>query len=650
LVAALLAGCPALQVLATSRAALRLRGEHVLAVSPLPVPESGATHLEHVQASPAVDLFVQRARAVSTPFALTGENAGAVADICRRLDGLPLAIELAAARANVLSLQALLALLGQRLQVLATGPRDAPARHQTIREAMAWSYDLLAAEEQAVFRVLAVFAGGWTLAAAAAVSGLAVPEALARLDTLVDQSLVVRDNGSDAEPRFTMLETIREFALERLAASGDEAAARRAHADWIIALAEEAWTAIVVRLESAWLARIGAELDNVRAALSWLEAAGDGAGLLRLAGAADPLWNYRSFRFEGRAWLERALDQSREAAVPADVRVRALLNAGYLARNQGDFPRAVAYGDEGLELALAADLEEGVARANHLLGYVASAEGAYEQAMGHFEEDLRLDTALGNRANIASAWLELGRVRYGQGDYEHAAALLERALAALRDVDDRWSVALSLNSLGLVDGLRGQRESAADRLLEALELWRAFANKENLAEWLAIVATLAATAGAPQRAALLFGAAEALRAEVGHAFVLPDAHYFDEAENTTRSALGESAFQAEHAAGRDLPLDQAVAEAVAFLSGAPEAPSAAASQGAPSPSFDPAALTFREQEILTLLCQHLTDPEIAERLFLSRRTVNHHVSNVIGKLGVRNRREAVALAARQGWV
>jgi predicted ATPase/DNA-binding CsgD family transcriptional regulator/Tfp pilus assembly protein PilF len=657
LVSSVLARCPALQVLATSRTVLRVQGEQVFVVPPLPVPATDATHLHHLQVAPAVRLFVQRARAAEVGFTLDEQNAPAVAEICQRLDGLPLAIELAAARVKVLSPSDLLVLLSQRLDVLGTGPRDVPARHRTMRDTIAWSHALLSPQEQTVFRRLAVFSGGFTLDDASAVANPFAQEdvdTLASIAALSDQSLLRRQNDPDAVSRYMMLETVREFGLEQLADSGEAPDVRQAHADKMIALLEEAWTAIIIRFESGWLSRLDAERDNVRTALSWLETTGDHEGLLRLAGAADPLWNYRSYRSEGRGWLDRALHRTRDAVAPAAVRMRALHAAGYMARNQGDYQQAIAYGQEYLDLALAADHQLAEANSHALLGYVASAQGEYEQATDHFEEQLRLVTALESRADIAAAWLELGRVRYGQGDYEHASALLEQALTEFHDLNDRWNLGLTLNSLGLVDGVRGQRARAADHLRDALTLWRAFANKENLAEWLAVVATLAAMSHAPHRAARLFGAAETLRAQVGHVFVLPDAHFFDEAEQATRVSLGARAFQADHDAGRALPLDEALKEAARFLAGdltqlqAEPDPVDLSDHVAPLPvGFD---LTRREREVLALLCQRHTDPEIAEALFISPYTASKHVSNVIGKLGVTNRREAAALAARHALV
>src|SRR5215208_2037615 len=301
LVSTLLASCPALQVLTTSRATLHVRGEQILPIPPLAVPQSGSA-LPIMREVPAAALFVQRSRAVDPQFVLTEQNAGAVAEICQRLDGLPLAIELAAARSILLSPAALLALLSQRLQVLGTGPRDAPARHQTIQDAIAWSYDLLAPEEQGFFRRLPVFSGGWTLEAAAAVSSLALPDVLARLETLIDQSLVLRRTDADAlSPRFTMLETIRAFGLERLSECGEEDDARDRHARWVLELAERVEPLLLGADQQRWFAHLDLEGGNVRSALAW-GCESDPELALRLASALSEFWDVRGLCAEGLDW------------------------------------------------------------------------------------------------------------------------------------------------------------------------------------------------------------------------------------------------------------------------------------------------------------------------------------------------------------
>jgi predicted ATPase len=276
LVAELLAGCPVLQIMTTSRAPLHIRDEQVLPVPTLTVPAPEIVELDGIRAASAVALFVQRARAADPQFALTETNAGAVTDICRSLDGLPLAIELAAARTSMLSPGALLALLSQRLQVLGTGPRDAPARHQTIRSAIAWSYDLLCREEQAFFRTLSVFAGGWTLEAAAAVSGKGLTETIDRLERLLEQSLVVRQSGADNPPaRFTLLETVREFGLEQLMAAREAEAARARHASFFLGLTERLAGTLQLFQSRTRLMPLADDRDNLRLALTWCEERGE---------------------------------------------------------------------------------------------------------------------------------------------------------------------------------------------------------------------------------------------------------------------------------------------------------------------------------------------------------------------------------------
>jgi non-specific serine/threonine protein kinase len=654
LVSVLLANCPALQILATSRAPLRVQGEQALAVPPLPVPEHGAALLERVQDAPAVRLFVHRARAVDADFVLDARNAAAVAQICQRLDGLPLAIELAAARANALSPAALLALLTQRLRVLAAGPRDVPARHQTIRDAIAWSYDLLAPNEQAFFRRLAVFAGGCTLDAAAAVvaaSADAAIDVLGSLAVLVDHSLLRRVDGPDGDGRWRMLETVREYGLERLAEAGEEEAARQAHAAWFVAFAERVYDEAMVQARMDSLPAMESDHDNIRAALAWLEGRGDAEGLVRLTGSASAFWFFRSCRVEGRDWLERALALDRSSTTPAQPRIRTLHAAGMFARNHGDYAHARRRAEECLALARAEGDGWGTAMALQLLGFICISRGAYTRAREHYEASLAVAKAIGDRLQIAQMGIDLGMAAYGEGDLTRAMRHLTESLDPCREIDEQWSLGLLLNALGLVSSARGDRQTAATCYTENLALWQRFGSRENLAECLAGIAMFA-TPDQPAHAARLFGAADRLRAELGHAFVYPERLGFDRAESASRAVVGEEAFAALWREGHAWTLEQTVDEAAALLRGEPEtrkqgAMPVAPTSATPRPGFD---LTRREQEILSLLCQRLTDQEIAERLFLSPRTVHSHVAHILAKLGAANRRGAAATAARLGLV
>jgi len=351
-VASLLSACPGIKALVTSRVRLRISGEREFPVPPmtLPVRGSGLTAQE-TGASEAVRLFVDRALAVRPDLTLTAETAPMVAEICRRLDGLPLAIELAAARIKILSPAALQARLERRLPLLVGGGRDLPARQQTMRAAIGWSHDLLSPEQQMLFRRLAVFVGGFGLEAAEAVVGLDIDALLEGIASLTDESLLRRNEQDGDEPRFTMLETVREYGLEQLTASGDEAAMRRAHAAWVTQLAESTWHGADAKADAAWLNRVEADHDNVRAALVWLEQSGNAEALLRLAGALWPFWHRHSHRLEGRGWLDRALDAVRGTDVPAAARVRPLYGAAYLARNRGDYEPATELAAECLACA-----------------------------------------------------------------------------------------------------------------------------------------------------------------------------------------------------------------------------------------------------------------------------------------------------------
>jgi len=553
LVGSLLARCPALQVLATSRAPLHLQGEQSLPVAPLPLPAAATSSFEALADNDAVRLFVARARAVHPAFALTETNALTVAALCRHLDGLPLAIELAAARSTVLSPEALLAQMTDRLRLLGRGARDLPVRQQTMRDAIAWSDNLLSPEEQALFRRLAVFAGGFSLDAATTVvnqpsdPGL---DAFEGITMLVDHSLLRRNDDSIGRPRYLLLETIREYGLERLAESGEEQAARRAHADWFIALAERFWPEAMFAHDFSqdWMVQLDADRDNLRTALTWLDEIGDMEGLVRLAGAISPFWFSLSYRREGRGWLEHALDRTRDSRVPPGALIRTIRAAGLFALNQGDYARTISLANKCLALSREINDQWGEYMALNLLGYVALAQGDYEQAVSLLLEALRLAETQGDYIQVSHMRWEIGLAEFGQGNLDQAVAYVEDALSLLRQLSDRWGMALTLTSLGLVTCVRGDRSESAARFTEALSLWQELGNRENLTEWLAGVAMWLAASGSLERAARLFGAAEAARGELGHAFVLPVRASVERAERAVRSEVSEPAFAAALAA------------------------------------------------------------------------------------------------------
>ena len=647
LITELLRSCPAMQVLATSRTALHLRTEHLLLVEPLPVPHPDSESQDSLAQNPAVDLFVERARAVRPQLTLTDTSATAVAALCRQLDGLPLAIELAAARSKLFPPEALLNQMTHRLQLLNDGPRDLPARQRTIRDTLAWSYALLAPQEQTLFRHLAVFAGSWTMPAAVAVTGRDESTVLTELGRLVDHNLVRPMERAD-RVRFTMLDTIREFGLERLAEHGEEHAVRRAHANWVLALLEDSWTGVVRHSEWNWLDRVDDERDNLRATLTWLEETGDAEGLLRLAGAAAPYWFFHSYRQEGLVWLKCALALSRDAALPRSARIRALQAAGTHARNQGDSLQAAKWADECLAISREVSDPWGMYRSFELLSFIALGQGDYTRATDNAEEALAISTAIGEPASAAHHQWTIGLAALGRGELEQATTLMNAALVIQREHGRKWGVALTLTSLGLVSTSSGALSKAIEYFVEALPLWRAFGSRENLADWLSGVAMLAARSQVPESAALLFGAADRLRVETGHEKVFPERALFAQAERATQTALGIDAFTSAWTTGYGLSLDEVLPEAQALLAGEPFTLPRVLEPGASSPRT-PAAeprLTRREQEVLQLLCQHYTNVEIADQLFVGTRTVETHVASLLRKLGVTHRRAAAAAAAR----
>jgi predicted ATPase/class 3 adenylate cyclase/DNA-binding CsgD family transcriptional regulator len=513
MVAAVLAACPRLKLLVTSRAAVRLSGGREYAVAPLPLPpaESPLTPAA-LAAYPAVALFLERATAARADFALTDDNAPAVAAICARLDGLPLAMELAAARIKLFPPPALLSRLEHRLRVLTGGPLDLPARQQTLRDAIGWSYDLLSEPERAVFRRLAVFVGGCTLEAAEAICG-GEGDVLDHLASLVDQSLIRVEATADVEPRCTMLETIREFALEQLAASGEQEVLQRQQADYFVALVAAAEPKLHGAERGAWLARLEMELDNLRAALAWSQMgrSADETGL-RLAGALNPFWSHSGRWVEGRRWLEDVLARC-ETPERSAARAQALFGVGTLAEFQGDYD--VAETHLATSLMMFRDLGDaaGSAAALHLLGVAAMYRGDYGLARSRLQESAATWRAVGDRRGLAMALFVLGDATL-PADARAAQALYEESLALSRQIDDPGSIALPLTSLGHMALQRGAYDEARALFEEGLALRRQVGDM-----WLAVSLTnlgeVARCQGDYERAAALYQESLALYRERG---------------------------------------------------------------------------------------------------------------------------------------
>jgi predicted ATPase/DNA-binding NarL/FixJ family response regulator len=708
-VAELLAACPTLTILVTSRAPLHLRGEQRFPVFPLALPAgSDLLDLDTLARVPSVALFVRRAQAVRPDFRLTELNAAAVAELCMRLDGLPLAIELAAARSTVLSPSAILARLSQRLQLLAGGARDLPARHQALRDAIAWSYDLLDAEEQRLFRRLAVFAGGWMVEVAAAVDGeeatgngeratgesgaLSVPrsslpvaadDALDLLTRLVDKSLVQAETQADGEVRFRMLETIREYALEQLAVSGELDETRRRHAEYYLALVERAEPELTGAQQAAWLDLLTREHDNLRAALTWTLEGGNVECGLRLGAALWRFWYARGHVSEGCRWLT-ALAALPPAAAPAAARARALNGLGNLAYNQGDYEAAAASFEESLAIRRMLCDRRGIAGSLNNLGFVRCLQGHYAAGVRLLEECLALSRELDYEIATAYAQGNLGVVAYEHGDAIRAQRLCEESLAIFRRLGDEWGMAVFLchlgdvarlrgddaaaralyqeslahwrpvgdprgmsmvaRGLGHLDLMQGRHDAARAHFAEAVELSGDLGDRRGVAAALEGLAVLAAAQGYTRRAMRLAGAAAGLRAAIGAPCPPVESESLTGQLRPAQGLLGVEA-AAAWAEGEALTLDQMIAYALAA-----DEPPATAGAKTSAPARHPTAplLTRREHEVAALVARGLTNRQIADELVISERTADTHVTHILSKLGFTSRAQVAAWAAEHG--
>src|SRR5215204_4249873 len=645
LIAELLVACPKLSVLATSRAVLRISGEQDCPVLPLALPDTEtASTVEAVSAAPAVQLFVARAQAARPDFVLTAANATVVAAICRRLDGLPLAIELAAARTRHLPAPTLLRHLERPLPLLTGGPRDQPIRLQTMRDAIGWSYGLLDADEQAFFRRLSVLAGGGSLEAVAAVTSGVGEIGLDVLDGvrgLVEQSLLIQTEAPPGEARYSMLETIREFGLEQLAASGEESPTRSAHAAHYLALAEQAEPHLIVSGSAAWVERLAIERDNLHTAVTWALGTGNADAVLRLAGTILSFAYARGEPREGQQWLEAALTAG--SAAPPETRVDALFTASALAQVRGDFSRSTALSEEGLALARTHGYVFGQARALLALGITAEWQGDLDLAAARYEASHGLMESLEDAVRLPHWTLlpvaNLADVALLRGDPASAATMAEHAVAGWREAGYLWGIAQALGTAAAAASESGDQVRATRLYDETLTLWLESDDGRGIAGTLAGIAGVANRRGQSERAARLLGAAWGVAESLGVRYLAHHVHA-ERVLAATRSHLDDQVFDTAWREGQTLSTEQAVAEARRLL---------VAPTSVSVPDW-PSRLSPRELDVLRLLVAGHHDREIAAALRVSPRTIQTHVASLFAKFGVNSRVEVTAIAVRRGLV
>ncbi len=637
----LLRSCPELRVLATSREALAITGEVAWPVPSLALPDlRRLPDLESVREYESARLFLERTTAVKPTFALTEQNAPSVAKVCYRLDGIPLAIELAAARMKVLSVGEIAEKLDDSFRVLAVGSRTALPRHRTLRATMDWSHELLSDHEKTLFRRLSVFASGFTLAAAESICAgedLERGRVLGLLSNLVDKSLVMAREKS-GETRYRLLEIVRQYARERLEGAEDEARVRQRHAAFFMGFAEEAEKELTGPDQARWLVWLEAEHDNLRAALSWtLAESGEGESGVRLAAALWPFWLARGYLSEGRGWLESAV--SRGGSAPARAKAKALGGAGWLANFQGEYGAAKALIEEGLALYRKLGDKEGVALSIVMLGSVAVMGERDDIPMEDLvEEGALLRPEIEDRRTVAGLLDIEGGAALARGDLDRAVELWEETLALYREVGDVLGIVACHTNLGLVRLAQGDYEGSTALLRESVRLAWELDHKPFFQYSVIGLGGVAASLGWPVRAARLWGAAEGISETYGIHLLSAGRSLIDYEGRlaAARSRLDEAAWTAAWAEGRAMDLEQ-ISE-YARQEGASPEPTAA------SRTY-PAGLSAREAEVLSLVAAGLTNAKVAQKLFLSSRTVDWHLGSIYRKLGLHSRTEAIRFAS-----
>ncbi|HEY3062030.1 MAG TPA: tetratricopeptide repeat protein [Chloroflexota bacterium] len=671
----LLRACSEMRIIATSRQPLGVEGETVWSVSPLPLPGAGLTGNDEIGASAAIRLFCDRASSARPTFALSDMNAGPVARICRRLDGIPLAIELAAARMSVLSPDELLHRLDDRFSMLRGVNRAASSRQQTLRATLDWSYELLQPLERVLLRRVAVFQGGWDLEAAESVCAAAelhTSQVFDALSSLVDKSVVVADvQGTPA--RYQLLETVRQYAWEALSEAGEADSLQTHHAAFYTALAEEAAPHLLTPGQTVWMQRLDREHDNLRAALRHTIDVGNIRLSLRISGALGWFWILRGNRTEALDWLERVLASAAALDGPDASRARSLGWAAKLAGAQGEGDHAVELFERALSEFRALDDRREVAWVLSDFGELERERGHYKRTEALLDESLAIRRTLGDEHGIAMTLTRMALVARDYGDDSSAEALIQESLGLFRRLGDVHRIAHALDNLGVVARRQGQLERARSLHAEALGMLRQLGDKEGIGsalQRLALVAwsdgdteqaltlcrealatyqevhypsgvadcleslgEITASHGRFDLAARLLGAAEAVRDMIRVPRPPADAADHDHALTVVRANLSQSVFAHEWERGRSMPLEL-VLHAFDALP--------VVAQPEPSP------LTLREHEVTLLVAEGLSNKEIADRLVLSIRTVEAHVTHVLNKLGLRSRAQLAIWALEHG--
>jgi predicted ATPase/transcriptional regulator with XRE-family HTH domain/Tfp pilus assembly protein PilF len=550
-IAALLTACPQLRMLVTSRSVLAVYGEYVFPVAPLPLPEPiSANDLARLAENAACALFIGRACAANPAFAATASTGPTIAQICRRLDGLPLALELAAARSRLLSVDALLARLTHRLDFLTSGPRTVDKRQQTLRSTIDWSYDLLDPPRQQLFNRLAVFVGSYDVTAIIAIcydQPVLEPALLNDLDVLVGSSLLQAESAGSDEPRFRLLDILREYAYERLAADGSAEQLRHRHAEYYRRRAEQAAPELVGAAQVVWLDRLQRDHENFRAALHWACTHRKGEIAVATAAALGRFWWLRGHLSEGRRWLQLAL--AHHDGVLLGLRAKALYWLGILAIQQGDYIYAGVTLGDGLALYQSLQESEGIALALNALGVVANREGDHRLAQARYEQSLEIARENGNRERMATGLNNLGYTLLLRGDLQQARTNLCESLALARNLRDTQGQAFALTNLGLV-ALAQKKHWRARILLEAsLRLFVSLGDLRSIAEALEGLAEVALAEGDAMTTAQRLGAAAACRREIAAPLAAHARSRIEQITHIAREHLGESAFAEGWAAG-----------------------------------------------------------------------------------------------------